>query len=408
VALHHSSPECLADDVVARLVRGDLSPLESERVHAHLELCADCTGRVAEAVGADPQARWPLGTLPAGTRVGRFVVKELLGEGPGGTLYQADDPRHGRPVLLKFLRPDRAAELVREEQSLTQLSHPNVVNVQDAGMFQNEAYVVLEDIEGQRLDDWLSEQERPWREILDVFVDAGRGLAAAHALGLVHRDFKPENVIVGRDRRARLTNFGLAKATPRPSQQAAAVAAARGELAASSSAGTPAYMAPEQFRGRPADPRTDQFSFCVALYRALYRQQPFDPQWSAEQPAGRKTPLGSVHFSLLVKSLDRTTLINFAKEVIGGNVRPAPAGSDVPGWLEGVVWRGLRSDPDDRYESMEALLADVEESLGGGRARGQALSRRGSLARVAKVAVLAGGVGVLALLGLLLRGRGKK
>jgi hypothetical protein len=167
-------------------------------------------------------------------------------------------------------------------------------------------------------------------------------------------------------------------------------------------------MAPEQFRGRPADPRTDQFSFCVALYRALYRQQPFDPQWSAEQPAGRKTPLGSVHFSLLVKSLDRTTLINFAKEVIGGNVRPAPAGSDVPGWLEGVVWRGLHSDPDDRYLSMEALLADVEESLDGGRARGQGLSRRGSLARVAKVAVLAGGVGVLALLGLLLRGRRKK
>jgi serine/threonine protein kinase len=252
--------------------------------------------------------------------------------------------------------------------------------VYDAGLFEGEAYVVMEQVDGPRLDQWLAERDRPWREVLEVFRGAARGLAAAHQVGLVHRDFKPENVIV-HDGQARITNFGLAQATPRPSQ-VMAVVNAQGELSSSSAAGTPAYMAPEQFRGRAADPRTDQFSFCVALYRALYGQQPFDPAWAAARTQGRRTPLGSVHFSLLVKSLDRTTLINFAKEVIGGNVRPAPAGTEVPGWLEGVVWRGLRTDAEDRYESMEAMLADIDLGLSGGIRRTRAIDG-GNIRRLA-------------------------
>jgi serine/threonine protein kinase len=391
-------PDCLSADAVARLVKGGAAGAESERIHVHLEVCGDCNRRVAEAVGADPEARWPMRSLAPGTQVSRFVIRELLGDGPGGTLFEADDPSTGKRVTLKFLRPDRHPDLVREEQDLTRLVHPNVLTVHDAGTFEGEAYVVTEPVDGQRLDAWLAERDRPWREVLDVFVGAARGLAAAHALGLVHRDFKPENVIVGRDGQARITNFGLAQATPRPSQVMAAVNA-QGELTSSSPAGTPAYMAPEQFRGRPADHRTDQFSFCVALYRALYGQPPFDPQWAAAQAqlGGRRTPLGSVHFSLLVKSLDRTTLINFAKEVIGGNVRPAPAHSEVPGWLEGVVWRGLRTDPEDRYRSMEALLEDVDLGLSGG-VRRRPGAGGGSFGRLA---VLAGGAGLLVLLGVL-------
>jgi serine/threonine protein kinase len=390
-----NTPDCLSADAVARLVKGGAGAAESERAHLHLEVCGDCNRRVAEAVGADPEARWPMRTLAPGTRVSRFVIRELLGDGPGGTLFEADDPEKGKRVIVKFLRPDRHPDLVREEQGLTRLHHPNVVNVHDAGVFEDEAYVVTEVVEGQRLDQWLAERERPWREVLEVFLGAARGLAAAHAVGLVHRDFKPENVIVA-DGQARITNFGLAQATPRPSQVMAAVnaAAAQGELSTSSAAGTPAYMAPEQFRGRPADARADQFSFCVALYRALYGQQPFDPKWAAQQARDRRTPLGSVHFSLLVKSLDRTTLVNFAKEVIGGNLRPAPAGTSVPGWLEGVVWRGLRSDPEDRYPSMEALLDDVEQGLAGGIRRTPAGSG-GSLRRVAVVAGLLVVLGVL-------------
>jgi serine/threonine protein kinase len=170
-------------------------------------------------------------------------------------------------------------------------------------------------------------------------------------------------------------------------------------------AATPTAMAPEQFRGRPADDRSDQFSFCVALYRALYGQAPFDPEWAAAQlqSKDRRTPLGSVHFSVLVKAIDRTTVVNIAKEVMGGNVRPAPAGTEVPGWLEGVVWRGLRTDPEDRYSSMEALLADVQQGLDGGVVG--AVSRRGSLKTVAAVAA---GTGVLVLLGMLFRSRAKK
>jgi len=392
-----NSPDCLGPEAVARLVKGGAGAAESERIHLHLEVCVDCNRRVAEAVGADPEARWPMRSLAPGTKVSRFVIRELLGDGPGGTIFEADDPEKGARVVVKFLRPDRQPELVKEEQGLVRLSHPHVVNVLDAGTFQGEAYVVLELVEGPRLDEWLAERSRPWREVLDVFLGAARGLAAAHATGLTHRDFKPENVIVDRAGQARVTNFGLAQATPRPSQ-VMAVVNAQGELTSSSAAGTPAYMAPEQFRGRSADARTDQFSFCVALYRALYGQQPFDHEWAMAQAreGGRRTPLGSVHFSLLVKSLDRTTLINFAKEVIGGNLRPAPAGTDVPGWLEGVVWRGLRTDPEDRYESMEALLADVELGLSGGVRRP---ARRGG--GLGRVAVLAGGAGLLILLGVL-------
>jgi serine/threonine protein kinase len=402
VAATLTSPDCLRPDTVALLIKGQLPAAENERAHVHLEVCADCNWRVAEAVGADPEARWPMRTLAPGTLVGRFVIRELLGEGPGGTLFEAEDPGPGRKVMLKFLRPDRSPELVREEQALTRLSHPHVVNVLEAGDFQGEAYVVAEKIEGASLQDWLDAKSRPWREVLEVFLGAARGLAAAHAVGIVHRDFKPENVVVDGDGQARLTNFGLAQVVPRPSQ---VMAALRGELVSSTPAGTPAYMAPEQFRGRSADPRSDQFSFCVALYRALYGQQPFDPAWAAAQQAGRRTPLGSVHFSLLVKSLDRTTLINFAKEVIGGNLRPAPAGSEVPGWLEGVVWRGLRSDPEDRYPSMDALLGDVAQGLDGRTAEARGMTRRSGVTRAALVA---GGAGVLVLLGLLFRSRGKK
>src|SRR5687767_14803400 len=203
------SPDCLTPEAVARLVKGGAGAAESERIHVHLEVCDDCQWRVAEAVGADPEARFPLRTLAPGTQVSHFVIRELLGDGPGGTMFEADDPRSGQRVLVKFLRPDRHPDLVREEQALTRLHHPNVVNVHDAGVFQNEAYVVMELADGQRLDQWLAERDRPWREVLDVFLGAARGLAAAHAQELVHRDFKPENVIVGRDGHARITNFGL-------------------------------------------------------------------------------------------------------------------------------------------------------------------------------------------------------
>ena len=172
-----NSPDCLSPEAVARLVKGGAGAAESERIHIHLEVCADCQRRVAEAVGADPEARWPMRSLAPGTKVSRFVIRELLGDGPGGTLFEAEDPQQGQRVLVKFLRPDRDPELVREEQELSRLSHPNVVNVLEAGSFEGEAYVVQELIDGQRLDEWLAERDRPWREVLDVFVGAARNTA---------------------------------------------------------------------------------------------------------------------------------------------------------------------------------------------------------------------------------------
>ena len=167
---------------------------------------------------------------------------------------------------------------------MARLSHPNVVTVYDVGTVADRVFVAMEFVEGQTIAAWLAAAGAPLAEILAVFIAAGRGLAAAHARGLVHRDFKPENVLIGADGRARVIDFGLARLTAVAASSdrrgAAAIrlrppATALDAHAAGTVLGTPAYMSPEQFRGQPADARSDQFSFCVALYEALYGVRPF-------------------------------------------------------------------------------------------------------------------------------------
>ena len=358
---------CLGDESVLRFLHRELLPTEDARVHAHIAACANCRRIVAEASrmffedegeAAPPRARadrafpekpleasdegdWPARILPPGTHVSRYVVRRLIGAGAGGTVYEAHDPQLGRPVALKLVRqpPDQRVRRVPEEQALAKLSHPNVVNVYDTGVFESQTFVVMELVVGTSARDWLEEQPRSWREVVQVFLEAGRGLAASHAVGLVHRDFKPENVIVGTDGRARVTDFGLARALIRralPEEEpAASTSGGAAELGASSIAGTPAYMAPEQFRGRRADERSDQFSFCVSLYRALYRQPPFS------------------------KRAERTDPAVFAREVLSGRVRPPPPDTAVPVWLDRLIRRGLRTNPAERFPSMEALLSEI-------------------------------------------------
>jgi tetratricopeptide (TPR) repeat protein len=185
----------------------------------------------------------------------------------------------------------------------------------------------MELIEGPTLGAWLEGQSRPWREVVRAFVDAGRGLAEAHAAGLTHRDFKPGNVLVDVARnRFCVTDFGLAAPIPPLAEEARST-----HQSQSGCIGTPAYMAPEQYRGEPADPRTDQFSFCVALYEGLYGQAPFDGEtWEAREAAIRQ-----------------------------GALRAPPPGARVPAWVHRIVRRGLSLEPGDRYPSMEALLRDL-------------------------------------------------
>jgi len=262
----------------------------------------------------------------SGASVGRFVVLHTIGAGGAGVVVAAYDPVLDRRIALKVLRagetPAGDARLIQEAQAMARLAHPNVVAVHEAGAAEGRVYLAMELIDGGTLRAWLTAVPRTWREIRDRFVEAGRGLAAAHDAGLVHRDFKPDNVLVGRDGRARVTDFGLVRAMPSVSGDGG------GETTAV--AGTPRYMAPEQHCGQHADPRADQFAFCVALYEALWRADPFvAPDLAARQA-----------------------------RVLRGDITVPPPGK-IPARLASAVLRGLAVDPARRHPTMRALLDEI-------------------------------------------------
>ena len=232
-----------------------------------------------------------------------------------GVVYLAYDPELDRRVALKMLRPDtgwgedevaRAPACLREAQAMAKLSHPNVLPVYDVGEVADRIYLAVEYVEGRTLKTWLRDR-KAWREIVMVFVQAGRGLAAAHRVDLVHRDFKPSNVLVGDDGRVRVFDFGLARSSeaPETTRPEAPSTLRTGETGlgdpitqVGTVLGTPAYMSPEQRAGSQAGTRSDQFSFCVALYEALFGKRPFSDEAlqsgklppAAEPPATARVP----------------------------------------------------------------------------------------------------------------------
>ena len=356
------APPCLDEATFLEVVSGGLSPAHAARVDAHLDACAPCRLLVAQALQPlessppRPPAAAVAETLERGTAVGRYLVLEPLGAGGMGVVYAAYDPQLDRRVALKLLRhaalgldAERGrTHLLREAQAMARISHPHVVPVYDVGTHGAQVFLAMEYVEAQTVRQWLRSASPSWRQARDAFVDAGRGLAAAHDAGLLHGDFKPENLLVGQDGRVRVTDFGLA----RPSTL---VSTGAGERAGAG--GTPAYMAPEQLSGRgPVDARSDQFSFCAALYEALYGERPF---------AG-------------------TTLAALSAEVSAGRVRPPPPGTGVPTWLHRVVLRGLEVDPAARYPRLEALLAALRDD--------PAVRRRRWMGAAAGVGVLVGAV----------------
>jgi tetratricopeptide (TPR) repeat protein len=271
---------------------------------------------------------WVDGSAPAplgGTTQRRYVLLEPLGAGGMGMVQAAYDRELDRKVALKFLRSDHlspggAAQLRREAQAMARLRHPHVVTVHDVGQMEDGTFfVAMELVEGQTLRGWMSNR-RSWREVRDVFLQAGSGLQAAHGAGLVHRDFKPDNVLIGRDGRVRVADFGLAR-------DADGGGSAEGSQAARP-AGTAPYIAPERYLRDAADPRADQFSFCVALHEALYGLPPF---------AG-----------------DSPEALGEAKRE--GKLQRIPDAIEVPGWLRALVLRGLAANPEARFPNMAALL----------------------------------------------------
>ncbi len=271
-------------------------------------------------------------------RIGRFKVLGLVGRGGFGEVYAAHDPELDRRVALKVVPPteDRAAvaRLHREAMTMARLSHPNVARVFDVGEVDGHLFIAMEFIRGDDLRTWLSGQPRDWRAVREVFLAAGQGLAAAHREGIIHRDFKPENVIIGEDGRARVIDFGLA--APTISDLLPAQTAEEDELSDATRSdpglgGTPAYMAPEQHLGRPADARSDQYSFCVALFEALH---------------GRRPLLGRTWQTL-------------SPQVLRGELEAVAASRRFPPHLRKTVLRGLSAAPERRFPDMDALLAEL-------------------------------------------------
>ncbi len=307
-----------------------------------------------------------------GRFVGRFVLLERIGKGGMGVVYLAYDPELDRRVAVKLVAASdgtddaSTARLFREAQALAQLSHPNVVAVHDVGRTEGGIYVAMEYVEGVTLGAWLRGRTRSLREILAVFAAAARGIAAAHDVGLVHRDIKPDNIMVGRDDRdadavgrVRVLDFGLARvAGPRAAASGDPFEGVSSQLdqqltVAGTIMGTPVYMAPEQYAGQPVDARSDVYSLCVALWEAVHGQRPF---------AG-------------------SSLGELADNVLAGRIVEHDKG-DAPAWLRALLRRGLAREPADRIASMHELVAELERD------------------RRRRVRIVGVGLGVVAALGL--------
>ncbi len=307
----------------------ELRDQESAYVPADADADAGTAVDAAAAVDAagEPEGSGARGT---GSRLGRYVILYRLGSGGMGVVFAAYDPELDRKVALKLVRPETDSPaareaLRREAQSMARLSHPNIVAVHDVGSEDRDVFLAMDLIEGATLGEWLQLGERGWRDILRVFVQAGRGLAAAHAAGVVHQDFSPRNVLVTAAREARITDFGLARAQGQPGF----------ETPDEVVRGTPAYLAPERLLGLAVDPRSDQFSFCAALYKALCGTLPFP----ADSPA---------------LYLERLKKKAFA---------PPLAGRRVPRRLLALLRRGLDAEPENRLATMPELLDRLERIL---------------------------------------------
>lgn len=276
--------------------------------------------------------------LPA-TLIDRYQIERRLGAGAMGVVYAARDIHLGRAVAVKVVAPRMDSRfgqgrLVREAQAMAKLRHPNLATVHDIGVSHERLFVVMELVDGGTVADWLKAQPRSWRAVVAVYLQAARGLSAAHAAGFVHRDFKPENVLLGTDGVARVSDFGVARILGD---------AERGHLGpgvpgvahdgTAGIVGTPGYIAPEILRHAPVDVRADQFSFCVALYAAVYGARPFEPLDGASAIAQTLAPL-----------------------------RQPPTGV-APRWLQRILTRGLAADPRDRWPTIDALIGAIERRL---------------------------------------------
>jgi eukaryotic-like serine/threonine-protein kinase len=357
-----------------------LAPLSASNTHHEGKVAIGVAETITPSgpwqVTADSQASVPLVVAPvaveatlSGRVVGDYVLGDVIGSGGMGVIYTATDSKLQRKVAIKVIHAHldtnvadyASSRLVREAQAMAKLSHPNVVTIFQVGTIEDRVYIAMEFVDGQTIAQWLEKTRPGWQKALDVFVEAGRGLQAAHAAGLIHRDFKPDNVLIGQDGRVLVTDFGLARPTltvePAAPQLATTIESMKNLSLTQTGAimGTPLYMSPEQHQGLPTDARSDQYSFCVALYEAVYGQLPFEG----------------------------TDLWQLAGAKLEGKIRPPPEGSRVPRWLRALLLRGLRPSRSERFPQLEDILTAIKRRR----------TRRRELVAVAGVAVVLAGVG---------------
>ncbi len=328
---------------------------------------------------SEPRGRGDARELSPGAALGRYVVLRKLGAGGVGIVYLAFDPELDRHVAVKLINHDTRkrsnhtearGRLVREARAMAQLNHRNIVTIHDVGTFEKRVFLAMEYIQGGTLGEWFKGQQRSWKQIVRVFIEAANGLLAVHDAGFIHRDFKPDNVMISDRGDVRVMDFGLVRGVGEDSAMQSSsqleiepgesriMAKIQSRLNSESmtrtglTMGTPAYMSPEQHSALPLDPRSDQFSFCVALYEALYGKRPYSAR----------------------------TLPELASAVLSGAVDPPPRGRRAPAWLRRLVLRGLSPDRERRYPSMQAVI-DV--------LRGRARRRRRRWIGVGSIAALA-------------------
>ena len=339
-----SFESCPDDNGITLMLQGGLGQQETERIQAHLDQCEACAELFSALFSLIPEKPRHITTpreRSAVSSVGRYIISTLLGAGAMGAVFEAWDPELERKVAIKLLRPDRFGDrqtyqhaterLLREARALAALDHSNLLTVYDVGVYREDSvFIASAYIDGVTVDVWS--RGKTWQEIVACYEQVCRGLAHAHARGIIHRDIKPQNILVDASNRARVCDFGLATSDLRAPDHSSSRRASFASLTQTGAiVGTPAYMAPEQLDGQPVGAPADQHAVCACLYEALYGFRPFSGE----------------------------TLAELARSVRSGEL-VAPKSSRIPRALFDVLARGLSPRAEERHEDMRQLEAALQ------------------------------------------------